>query len=255
MKRTAAADPHTFSGPLAPPRFSAMPNASFSACFTFVTSDPKTKYNTHKAHPRQPKVDHNATPNAQACNNPDDVNQRCFTAIPKMASAELVQSPVPTLAEYAANSGRLMRAKRESARRSPDSKPVDVLEVSAQMLVVVVGLLVKERTVEGKAPVGRTEERKLETFLHRQPRGPLRKAPVVENAVACCTGRSMRTTQGSSARSSIGCMCRNFILRAWKQQRKSERDAAWDGDGGVVEDADAGLGPRYATRYLWKLVL
>lgn len=80
------------------------------------------------------------------------------------------------------------------------------------MFVVVVGLLVKERTVEGKAPGGRTEERRLETFLQRQPRGPLRKAPEGENAVACCTGRSMRTTQGSRARSSMGCMCRNFIL-------------------------------------------
>jgi len=190
-----------------------MPNASFSACFTFVTSDPKIKYNTHKAHPRQPSVDHNATPNAQACNNPEDVNQRCFTAIPRIASAELVHSPVPTLAEYAANSGRLISARRESARRGPSNRPEEVVDVSAQMFVVVVGLLVKDRTVEGKAPVGRTEERRLETLLQRQPRGPLRKAPVVEEAVACCTGRSMRKTQGSSARSSMGCACRNFILR------------------------------------------
>lgn len=88
-----------------------MPNASFSACFTFVASDPNTKYNTHKAHPRQPSVDHSDTPNTQACNNPDDVNHRCFSAMPRMASAELVHSPFPTLAEYAANSGRLFRAR------------------------------------------------------------------------------------------------------------------------------------------------
>jgi hypothetical protein len=40
---TAAADPHTFSGPRAPPLFSAMPKASFSDCFTLVTSEPQMR--------------------------------------------------------------------------------------------------------------------------------------------------------------------------------------------------------------------
>jgi hypothetical protein len=88
-----------------------------------------------------------------------------------------------------------------------------MLDVSAQTLVLVTGFLVKDRAVEGKVPVGRTEERRLETFLQMQPRGPLRKAPVVEDAVAGCTGRRMITAKGSSARSSIGCMYRNFLLR------------------------------------------
>lgn len=192
-----------------------MPNASFSACLTLVTSDPKIKYKTHKAHPRQPKVDHRATPNAQACNSPEDVSHRCFTAIPRIANAELVHSPVPTLAEYAANSGRLMSAKRERARRGPSNKPEEVVEVSAQTLVVVVGLLVKERAVEGKAPVGRARaaaERRLETLLQRAPRGPERKAGEVKDAVACCKDRSMRTMKGSRARTSMECVCRNFIL-------------------------------------------
>jgi len=113
------------------------------------------------------------------------------------------------------------------------------------MFVVVVGLLVNDRTVEGKAPVGRTEERRLETLLQRQPRGPLRKAPVMEEAVACCTGRSMRTTQGSSARSSMGCACRNFILRGSSRELQYVRMMliVWDGDGVVVEDETSELGP------------
>ena len=88
-----------------------------------------------------------------------------------------------------------------------------MLDASAQTLDIVTGFLVKDRAVEGKVPVGRTEERRLETFLQMQPRGPRRKAFAMEEAVTGCTGRRMRTEKRSSARSSIGCMCKNFVLR------------------------------------------
>lgn len=191
-KLTAAADPQTFSGPRAPPRFSAMPNASFSACFTLVTRDPKIRYSTQTAHPRHPKVDHKATPNIHACRRPEKVNHFCLTARPKSAKAVLVPSPVKTLEEWAAKSGRVTRARRERVRRAStaldDQEEEEevtgllplVAAVAAVVVAVVVGLVVVKAVMAGK---GRREEgktgwlleRRLVSFLQRAPRGPDRK--------------------------------------------------------------------------------
>ena len=95
LVRTVAALPHTFSGPLAPLRLSAIPFlytcntiqyvhitynsniyiciyiyiiviTSFSANFNLVAQDPRRKYKTHRNHPLNPKNVHKPVPRAVA---------------------------------------------------------------------------------------------------------------------------------------------------------------------------------------------
>lgn len=91
LVRTVAALPHTFSGPLAPLRLSAIPFlytcntiqyvhitynsniyiyiiviTSFSANFNLVAQDPRRKYKTQRNHPLNPKNVHKPVPRVVA---------------------------------------------------------------------------------------------------------------------------------------------------------------------------------------------
>lgn len=100
-------------------------------------------------------------------------------------------SPVKTLEESAAKSGRVMRARRERVRRTStalddqeEGEEAGLLPPAAAAVAVVVGLVVvvvvmkaviagKGRRDEGKT--GWLLERRLVSFLQRAPRGPDRK--------------------------------------------------------------------------------
>mmetsp|Transcript_10988 Transcript_10988/g.32540 ORF Transcript_10988/g.32540 Transcript_10988/m.32540 type:complete len:222 (+) Transcript_10988:235-900(+) len=62
--RPVRAEPHTFSGPLRPPRPSAIPAFCFSSNFTFVTAWPKNRYSTQSDHPLHPNVVQSNVPKA-----------------------------------------------------------------------------------------------------------------------------------------------------------------------------------------------
>ena len=57
---------HKFSGPLLPPRDSAMPAFSLSANLTLVTAEPRNKYNTVKLQPLHPSLCQSIVPRKRA---------------------------------------------------------------------------------------------------------------------------------------------------------------------------------------------
>ena len=91
-----AAEPHTFSGPLLPPRASAMPRDSFLGNPSLVTAYPKAKYNTTAHQPRQPMLAASRVPRHQAWNQPALVNRgrRCTKRINKPLIRALARAPV-----------------------------------------------------------------------------------------------------------------------------------------------------------------
>ena len=90
-----AAEPHTFSGPLLPPRPSLMPSATLSCILILVTRLPASRYRTHKLHPCHPKLDHNTTPSAHACKRPLGVSILLYAPVRAPATPRKVFKPRP----------------------------------------------------------------------------------------------------------------------------------------------------------------
>ncbi|CDF34936.1 unnamed protein product [Chondrus crispus] len=91
------AAPHKFSGPRAPPRFSAIPSCSFSSLPILVAREPSTRKLKHNEYPCQDRHDQSKTPSPKACRRPAFVRIRCWSTFAATNNALFSPNATPTL--------------------------------------------------------------------------------------------------------------------------------------------------------------